>query len=361
MKKLSLIIVLLFLPNPIFAIEASLWKLDKKYGSYWELDKKYRSYDYPGYWDKKGYSLNYPTVQLNIIDSISGQPLKSPPNDINVYIRWPARIGGESNYWWDCNKGKDDLYFRNPPHGQVNFESPWYIIPTMGKRPMCIKVYETGPESWEVIELVNLHKGNNRLAIKIEKPVPVSKPLQSEPSKIPKEPSYLSNSSRKLDGWWVFKFGMTKEQAKEIMEANKDKVLKYDIAKENIGMNIQMYDTEWYARVEFKGDRLNVIRLFLARMHENVKTYADFMRIRNYYLKRIVDKYGPWNFEDVKNHEDKDCVYHIGKNCWEFENAAIRINDVWGEKQKGSKIFHNLEKYNLSIIYEMKKEGKIGF
>lgn len=357
MKKLSLIIALVFLPSPIFTIEVSLWK----------LDKKYRSYDHPAYWEKKGYSLNYPTVQLNIIDSINGQPLKSPPNDINVRIRWPARIGGESNYWWDCNKGEDDggLYFLHPPHGQVNFKSPWYIIPSTDKRPMCIKVYEIEPQIWEVIQLVNLHKGHNRLAIKIEKPVPVSKPIQSEPIEIPKAPSYPSKSSRKLDGWWVFKFGMTQEQAKEVMEANKHKVLKYDVYEEKsekrIGIDIQMYDTEWHARVEFKGGRLGKICLFLARDHENVKTYAEFGRIRNYYLNKLADNYGPWNFGDIKKQEYEGCVWYVGQNRWEFENAAISTNDVWGAEQKGSKILRDLEKYRLGIVYEMKKEDKIGF
>jgi len=123
------------------------------------------SYDHPDVWVEKGYSLDYPTVTLRIIEAKSH---KRFPGKVSINLSWPARIGNKSNYYWSCEKGERFKYFQPTPHNEINFKSPYYIIPTTGKRPLCIELYLVDSNE-KSIELVYLHKGQNTITIKLKK------------------------------------------------------------------------------------------------------------------------------------------------------------------------------------------------
>jgi hypothetical protein len=140
-------------------------------GTFWELDRKYHSYVPDNYHAGKGERLSWPTVTIKLINSKTRRPV----GNVNIRIGWPKRIGSKHSYYWDCHQGKADgqLYFRHPPHGQVNFKSPWYVLERIGKRMMCIRVYQIEPKMWDLMKLVTLHEGHNEFVIEIGEPVPV--------------------------------------------------------------------------------------------------------------------------------------------------------------------------------------------
>lgn len=125
-------------------------------------------YEQESWWADRGHAVEYPDVRLTIVEATSRRPI----TQVQVRIGWPARVGTLTQYQWDCRRGAyhESMLFLDPPHGEVNFTSPYYIVPSTNERPMCIKLTRLEPEFSETFQLVRLHKGNNAITLRVTSP-----------------------------------------------------------------------------------------------------------------------------------------------------------------------------------------------
>lgn len=308
------------------------------------LDDRYGSYDHPDVWTRKGHVLDYPTVDLRIVEGKNRKPVTVP---VTLQLRWPTRIGDEANFYWDCDKGEDSgHYFPRIPAGEIRFESPFYVIPTTGTRPLCLKLYQ--PDSGVMtIELVHLRKGNNQVTVRLpgtvapaeerpaREPPPPARPIPAPPpvAALPPLPGPRGN----LDGWWLFRFGMREREVRDAVDANRAKLLEHRYWDSGgVTLVVEMYGRRWHGALAWDGtyhkDALSYIQL--TTLEPDVSTPEAFHSLNAFILGKLGTKYGRPDFSSQEKDYTYDggCTWNLLKYRWDFDNATITLNSVWEGK-----------------------------
>jgi hypothetical protein len=168
-------------------------------------------------------------------------------------------------------------------------------------------------------------------------------------------------ASGNINGWWIFEFGMTSEEAASALKEKEHLVKRWFKAEgsDTIVLTMVIDSESWESSIRFDNNKM--YEAFLMKggsMRTNVSAPSydaeeKLLEQRTKYIERLTKKHGPPDFSDQERKTfdyDPGLVLLRTFNTWQFNAAVIKlICDVLYDNKRGPK---NIWDPTISIIYK---------